>query len=164
MALRMRTLRLAIVAMALVIGLVVLVVLVVPARGTPPVGQRTEVLSRGTIANGFRVHVDGIKMKIKGPVDVAVAQLSFDPGGTTGWHSHPGPVLVTVKSGTVTRYLADGCVRETFTVGQGFVELPGHVHMVRNEGATPAQTVASFIVPVGAPLRIDAPAPAGCNP
>ena len=26
----------------------------------------------------------------------------LSPGGFTGWHSHPGPVLITVKSGAAT--------------------------------------------------------------
>jgi quercetin dioxygenase-like cupin family protein len=152
-------------AAVLVIGLFAVAVLVSSAGGTPQTGVTTEVLSRGTIADSFRVRVGGIKIKVKGPVDVAVARLSFQPGGTSGWHSHPAATLAAVTKGTVTRLMAEGCTRESFSAGQGFAETgPNEVHMVRNEGSVPAETIVSFVVPVGAPLRIDQPAPADCNP
>ena len=134
------------------------------AGSTPPVPVKPVLLARGTIAGGFKIRVDGIKMNVAGPVDVAVADLMFQPGGTTGWHVHPGVTLVTVKSGTVTRTLAHGCKRERFQAGQAFVEEPNVVHMVRNLGTVPAETIVTFVVPVGAPPLTPEPAPAGCNP
>ena len=98
------------------------------------------------------------------PVDVAVVDLTFQPGATTGWHVHPGVTLVAVKRGTVTRTLAHGCKRERFQAGQAFVEEPNVVHMVRNKGTVPAETIVTFVVPVGAPPLTPEPAPAGCNP
>jgi quercetin dioxygenase-like cupin family protein len=148
----------------LAIGLLIAAALAGPARSTPPGTVTPELLARGTIADGFSIHIDGIKMKVTGPVDVAVARLTFQPGEATGWHSHPGVTLVAVKSGTVTRYLADGCRRESFQHGQGFVEQPNVVHMVRNNGKVPAETIVTFLVPVGAPPLTPEPAPAHCNP
>jgi quercetin dioxygenase-like cupin family protein len=148
----------------LTVGLLFVAALAGSARSAPPVTVTPVPLARGTIADAFRIHIDGIKMKVAGPVDVAVADLTFPPGGTTGWHAHPGVTLVTVKRGTVTRILADGCTRESFHAGQGFVEKPNAVHMVRNEGTVPAETIVTFIVPVGAPVLAPEPAPVGCNP
>src|SRR5947207_6209003 len=38
-----------------------------------------------------------INLRLKGPADVLQARLVFQPGGETGWHIHPGPVVVVVK-------------------------------------------------------------------
>jgi hypothetical protein len=40
--------------------------------------------------------------KVKGDSDVYVIQNTWPPGAHTGWHTHPGPSLVTVTSGTLT--------------------------------------------------------------
>jgi hypothetical protein len=69
-----------------------------------------------------------------------------------------------VKSGTVTRVNADGCTHETFSAGQGFFEQPNAVHLAENKSSEPAETYVTFIVPVGAPLRVDEPAPSNCTP
>ena len=161
----LRTIRKPITAIGvlLTVGLLFMLALAGSARSTPPVTVTPVPLARGTIADGFKIHVDGIKINVAGPVDVALAHLTFPPGGTTGWHAHPGVTLVAVKRGTVTRILANGCTRESFQAGQGFVEQPNAVHMVRNEGTMPAETIVTFIVPVGAKVLTPEPAPAGCN-
>jgi quercetin dioxygenase-like cupin family protein len=134
------------------------------ASATAPSGTTTELLTRATLTGGYKVHVDGIKIKIKGPVDVAVIHVTFQPGGTLGWHSHPGATFVMVKSGTVTAVNAHGCTSKSFSAGQGFSEDPNVVHVALNKSSEPAETYVTFIVPVGAPLRIDQPAPPNCTP
>jgi quercetin dioxygenase-like cupin family protein len=100
----------------------------------------------------------------KGPVDFVAAHLTFAPGGTTGWHVHPGPVLVIVKAGTVTKYSAD-CTVNRYSAGQAFVERgPTDVNMVRNETKKTAETLVTFIIPVGAAPIHSVPAPPRCNP
>ena len=134
------------------------------ASATPPSGATTQLVARATFTSGYKVNVDGIKVNIKGPVDVAVVHVTFQPGGTLGWHSHPGATFVMVTSGTVTRVNADGCTSESVSAGQGFFEDPNAVHVAENKTAEPAETYVTFIVPVGAPLRIDEPAPPDCTP
>jgi quercetin dioxygenase-like cupin family protein len=135
-----------------------------PARATPPAGVTTEILGSGTTLGGFKIHVDGIKVESKNAASVTVAHLTFAPGGTTGWHVHPGPVLVTVISGSVTKFSAD-CTAQTYTAGQAFVENgPTDENMVRNDGSVQAETIVTFLTPPGAPIREDAPPPPGCNP
>jgi quercetin dioxygenase-like cupin family protein len=135
-----------------------------PARATPPAGITTEILGSGTTLGGFKIHVDGIKVESKGAASFTVAHLTFAPGGTTGWHVHPGPVLVTVISGSVTKFSAD-CTAQTYTAGQAFVENgPADENMVRNDGSVDTQTIVTFLNPPGAPIREDAPPPPGCNP
>lgn len=50
-----------------------------------------------------------VELKTKGNMEVAVLRIVAQPNGTFGWHSHPGPTIVTVLSGTLTLYLADDC-------------------------------------------------------
>ena len=86
-----------------------------------------------------------IRVSTNRPVDFTVAHLTFAPGGTTGWHVHPGPVLVVVKSGTITKYAAD-CSATRFTAGRAFVERgPRDLNMVLNEARTHAETIVTFI-------------------
>jgi quercetin dioxygenase-like cupin family protein len=140
-------------------------VLVGLARATPPAAVVTEILAHGTVSPGFKINVNGMKVSSRNPADFTVAHLTFAPTGSTGWHVHPGPVLVTVTSGAVTKYSARDCSSKTYSAGQAFVERgPTDVNLVRNNGTVPAETYVTFISPVGAPPRADAPAPAGCNP
>ena len=104
-------------------------------------------------------------LKTKGQTDVFVQSNVWKPGGSTGWHTHPGPSLIIVTAGTVTEYRSDGktCKRHAYTVGQGFVDPGGsHVHMIRNEGSVEADTVAVQFIPAGGVRRIDEPVPSGC--
>ena len=134
-----------------------------PARATPPAGVTPEILGSGTTLAGFKIHVDGIKVESKTAVGFTVEHLTFAPGGTTGWHVHPGPALIIVKAGAVTNYSAD-CTAQTYTAGQAFVEHgPTDEHMVRNNGSVPAETIVTFITPPDTPIRDDPPPPA-CNP
>ena len=91
--------------------------------------------------------------------------MTFAPGGTTGWHVHPGPVLVIVKTGSLTKYSAGDCTDQTYGAGQAFVENgPTDENLVRNDGSVPAETIVTFITPPDTPIRDDAPPPPGCNP
>jgi quercetin dioxygenase-like cupin family protein len=104
-----------------------------------------------------------VKLKTKGAIDVAVQRIAVDPGETFGWHRHPGPTIVTVKSGTLTLYHADDCTHGIdYTAGQSFSNLPDEIHLARNNSATQELVIfASYFVPstTGA-LRIDvSPAP-----
>jgi quercetin dioxygenase-like cupin family protein len=104
--------------------------------------------------------------KTKGLSDVYVQNNTWQPGGTTGWHSHPGHSLIIVTAGTVTDYEGDdpSCTPHVYTVGTGFVDHSGdsHVHLIRNEGTVPATTVAVQLIPADTTRRIDAPIPGNC--
>jgi quercetin dioxygenase-like cupin family protein len=133
------------------------------ATATPPSDIAAEVLARGTIAHASQVHVPGIKLATRGPIDVATVRVTFQPGGTTGWHFHPGPALVTVKTGQLTLHRAKGCRTRTFRAGQTFLELgPKDLNLTRNQTGGVTETVVTFLLPVGAPITVDAPAPWNC--
>ena len=103
--------------------------------------------------------------KTKGPSDMWVQSNVIAPGGTSGWHSHPGHSLIIVTAGTITAYEGDDatCTPHQYTAGQGFVDHGGdHVHVLRNETSVEARTVAVQLVPAGATRRIDAEASPYC--
>ena len=137
------------------------------AWATPPKGV-TNSLIAGPVVLG-EVHVVqenplyGAMIKTRGLSDAVARSLSIVPGGDTGWHSHPGPVFVLVTAGTGSLYFA---ADPTFTpavypAGTGFVEAGGDVHIFRNEGVVDLELTVLFLVPHGAPTRIDEPAPPG---
>ena len=103
--------------------------------------------------------------KTKGSSDLYVQSNVWQPGGSTGWHSHPGHSLITVTAGTVTDYEASDpeCKPHVYTQGMSFADAGGsHVHNIRNEGSVVAQTIAVQLIPAGAVRRIDAASPANC--
>jgi quercetin dioxygenase-like cupin family protein len=104
------------------------------------------------------------RINTKGDSDLYVLQNTIVPGGTFGWHSHPGPSLVIVKSGTATFYMADDptCSPHLVQAGSGFVDNGHDIHVVRNEGTVDLVTVVVSLVPAGFGRRIDEPAPANC--
>jgi hypothetical protein len=102
----------------------------------------------------------------KGPSDLYVQNNLWVPGGSTGWHTHPGHSLIIVTAGTVTAYDGDdpSCTPKTYTAGMGFVDAGGdHVHLLRNENSVEARTVAVQLIPAGAVRRIDAASPTACS-
>lgn len=106
-----------------------------------------------------------VKIKVRDPADVYVVRNRVPPGGHSGWHTHPGPSIVSVKAGTATVYSGDdpSCTGVTYPAGTGFIDEGGeHVHMVRNEGTVELEVIAFQIVPAGAERRIDAPDPGFC--
>jgi len=106
-------------------------------------------------------HVD---IKAKPAVDVAVQSITFQPGGYSGWHSHPGPVFIQVVSGTITFYESDDptCTPVVRTAGQGYLDKGDHAHFARNETNAAAVNIVTYFAPPGAALRIDEPAPGNC--
>jgi quercetin dioxygenase-like cupin family protein len=146
-------------SLPLALGLVT--ILAGTALATGASGFHGTPLARGTTAGAMQFNVGDIKFQTKDQVDFAQSTVTIDPLGHSGWHSHPGVVLVTVTSGTVTFYQAD-CSSIAHPAGSSFVESNGATGLARNESATiPAVVFVTYIVPVGAALRIDQPDP-GC--
>jgi len=103
--------------------------------------------------------------KTIGLSDVYVQSNSWDPGGHTGWHSHPGSSLIIVTSGAVTVYEGNDstCKPTVYTQGMGFIDPGGdHVHIIRNEGAVQATGIAVQLIPADAARRIDVDNPGNC--
>lgn len=118
-----------------------------------------------------------LKFKIKGQnqeviqvnnaQETVIQQVVIAPGGHTGWHSHPGPAVVLIKSGQMSFYDSEDptCTARTYSVGEAFIDSgQGHVHIARNEGSVNLEVwVTYFDVPTGGAFRIDAPNPGNCS-
>jgi len=167
-----------------VVGLYAVFACVV-ALATPGSGILVNVVSRATVGpfhvmgphhtGGEEEHTDSgeasgesdrwhVELHATGISDIVTQSLVIAPGGATGWHSHPGPVFVSVESGTLTSYESDDptCTPHVLQAGEALVEHPGHVHIVRNEGAENLVIKAMYIVQHDSATRIDQPIPGNC--
>jgi len=135
------------------------------ARATPQQGAVTTILTGGPISLGeINVHsiVDaGHKLKIQtqGVSDIYVVRNVIPPGGDTGWHSTPGPSIISVVAGEATAYAAGDPQGVVFTAGTAFTAPCAQTHIFRNEGTVDLELIAFQVNPEGAPRQIDEPAP-----
>ena len=149
-----RTMLVALIATVLVVSAVAV------ASATDPSGFASVLIGRGQAARSFEVH------QRRGN-DVAVNQITVQPAGFSGWHSHPGTTVVAVQSGQVRLYserIAGGkCRVRTYTAGQVFLEHPKNEYQAVNTGSEPyVLAVTFFNVPHGGSFRIDQADPGNC--
>jgi quercetin dioxygenase-like cupin family protein len=116
------------------------------------------------------VFPDDIDMKIKiklhhqmvvrvdDPSRTVDVRYTVQPGAQFPWHSHLGPVVVNIISGSLTYLPADTCAERTYSAGQAFVDAGhGHVHTAYNPGTEPTVFIATFFeAPAQGPLLIPA--------
>jgi len=167
---------------------IVLGAIAAPAAGvalaTPPVGLNSELLARGA-ADELRIRDGsmGLSLTARQKTDVAVVRATLEPRGTTGWHGHPGPSIVVVKTGTLTMLEPGGrhgygrhdgaaeastrhprCLTREFGPGKAFVH-PEQAHTFENRTDAVAEFYVVYLVPRGAtPLLNDVdPAPPQCS-
>jgi len=129
-------------------------------------GVHITPLVSATIGSQVHTHSAGIKINTPGPREMLVTSITVDPGGSFGWHTHPGPVLVAVSKGTLALYQPDRgrCPRSTITAGHGFIEDGGDVHLARNEGSDPVELSATFLARTGTTVFLTSvPEPAACH-
>ncbi len=151
-------------------ALLVALVLVSQTLATPASG----VISATVLARADFVERVDVKFKIgtshgihvsnvRGAGDVVVQEIVLAPGGSTGWHTHPGPAVVVIRSGTFRLTDAQDCQSRDYSAGEAFVDPgQGFVHLGTNPGSDNAVLYVSFFdVPAGQSPRIDAADP-GC--
>jgi quercetin dioxygenase-like cupin family protein len=109
------------------------------------------------LAQGFS-YDKNLNLHVQGPSDVLQSLLVFQPGGDTGWHTHPGPVVVVVKTGALTEYHTNGCIT-VHPAGSVFFEAKEEVHRAVNQAGGVAEVYATFISPSGAQPLIPAADP-----
>jgi len=132
---------------------------VAPSWATPPVNLTNVLLARGTNTSHGTI-------PLKFGTDVVMARITVDPGGSSGWHSHPGGAIIIVEEGTLTVYSPFGhrCRTTAYSAGQAFVERPGEVDDVFNTGTVPYVLYVTFPrVPPGGSTRTDEPDPGTCR-
>jgi quercetin dioxygenase-like cupin family protein len=98
--------------------------------------------------------------------DVFIQHVRLGANAPTGWHTHPGPALVTVMKGSLTYEDAEAktCNRITYAAGEGFVDRGfGHVHRAV-AGADGVDFYVVYLLPPGTATHvIPASAPAECS-
>jgi hypothetical protein len=125
----------------------------------------------GVITRTVKIKVGSIQKAIAcdatNPCETAFQQGTLQPGGTTGWHTHPGPTFVAFAQGegTVYHVSGSGCPPMKIGAGTGFSQMPTLVHVLRNDGSVPIVVYTLYVLPRGTPntgIRIDQPQPAAC--
>jgi len=99
--------------------------------------------------------------------ELSIQHVRLSPNQATAWHTHPGPVLVAIASGSLTYEDAHAteCRRTTYTAGEGFTD-PGFGHVHRAiAGPSGADFYPVYVLPKrSATHLIDATAPPECTP
>jgi quercetin dioxygenase-like cupin family protein len=138
------------------------------ATATPPEGVSSVLVARGILPEVVRakfMYGEGGFTNGTEVADVRVVSFSVEPGGTFGWHRHGGPVWVIVTSGTLTIYSGGDptCTPQLYEAGSAFLDPGDHTHLGKNETSDPVEIYATFMLPEGGQLRLDAPDPGVCG-
>ena len=141
-----------------------------PSSGivSAPVFARASFADRTNIRFTIKGHGHSRDViRVNNAQETVMQQIVIAPGGSTGWHSHPGPVVVLIKSGQMSFYSSEDptCTVRTYSAGEAFIDSgQGHVHIARNEGSEDLELWATYFdVPIGEAFRIDAPDPGNCS-
>lgn len=110
---------------------------------------------------GARAQMQGIAVTVlqetavsDTPDKVSITILAtFEPGATTGWHTHPGDEYAVVLEGVLELRPRDGAPR---TVGSGtaYHNARSIPHETVNVSDKPARITATFILDAGQPISI----------
>ena len=139
----------------IIIGIATAAVLVVwggIAVATPSHGFVAKPLGSTTI--------DSLSIQPSGPSVTLFVRVHQDPGGTSGWHSHPANAFVLVREGSVRVKDGDTCTSTVYNEGDVFTEMPGHVHKASNAGDGDLVLLVTFVgLPPNTPPLISEPNP-----
>ncbi|ONF73013.1 cupin domain-containing protein [Amycolatopsis keratiniphila] len=101
---------------------------------------------------------------VVGGTQYVLKEITLAPGGSTGWHFHPGAVSGVVERGVLSHHDATCASDGVYHAGQAITEEsgPGYVHIGRNLGTEPVVLEVLYRVPAGQALAVDVPDP-GCS-
>lgn len=139
------------------------------AIATPTVGAWYNViLSTGTaksvdshshvaLANSAEGY--SVELEAEGASNFIQQELKLSPGGTTGWHTHPGLIMLTLAadSGPIDWYDAN-CNKRVYKAGDSWTE-GTKLHDVVNSSSQDSHFLATYVVPAGVNKRTDQAAP-----
>lgn len=131
---------------------------------TPRAAFTDEVAAQ--IRLGFE-GLDTVEADLANASHIAVAEITIQPGAVFPWHTHPGPVFITIAEGDFVYRLAEDCVDRAYTSGQALVDIGGeNVHSAYNPSSdSETVVIATFLgAPDEGPLTVpvDGPDPADC--
>jgi len=82
---------------------------------------------------------------------MAVIEVNIPVGGREGKHTHPGPLIVYVKSGALSLDY-EGKPNVTYKAGETFFVEANKIHEGINRGNEPIVALATFVGPKGQPI------------
>jgi quercetin dioxygenase-like cupin family protein len=133
------------------------------ARATDPSGIVSNVLlaqgrTIGSLKEKIKVGTEWtVTLEDSGQSEMYFQDLIIGPGGYTGWHSHPGLLLITMKEGSIDFYNKD-CVKTSYKAGESFSE-SADPHAAVNSGSVNARLLVAYLVKRGELRRIEQPQP-----
>lgn len=136
-------------------------------------GVTIEPLARGSFPDQITASI-GVSLSggtattaadIQQLADIISAQLTIEPDGFVGWHTHPGPGIVTVVSGALTIVNEVDCVAREYRAGQAFLDVgQGNIHVAYNASGEETRVYAVFLdVPPGEGPTILLEEPGDCQ-
>ena len=109
-------------------------------------GASFEVVTRTLLRRPIRLHADA-------PSDIYSIVGELAPGGTAGWHTHPGPAFFAVNDGggelTLAHAHGGRCETSKLPPGESVFEAADQVHELRNPGTVPLEFFFTPVVPSG---------------
>lgn len=126
---------------AAVLGIALVGMSAPAALASPGSGISSENLVTADLNESRHINSDRVKFQTKGRTNVRVQKLTFGANSFSGWHHHPGIVIVAVQSGIVT--LTDSNCGET-SYGPGHPN--GSVFVEGHDSAQQASSVAGAVV------------------
>lgn len=115
-------------------------------------GITSEVFVTANLTEDALINHDRVKFQTKDPTIVRIQKLTFAAGAYSGWHHHPGLLMVSVQSGQVTLYDST-CGSKTYGPGSpnGSVFVEGHDSAQEARSTAGAVTFVTYVVPSAAP-------------
>lgn len=105
------------------------------------------VLADAGTVNEVNFNIDPIKLRTNGSVRVRVVHTVRPDGTIFGWHTHPGPAIVSVVRGAFL-ITQGNCAPTMVPAGSAYIEEPGVPVTALSVGET--EWITTLILPPGA--------------
>ena len=149
--------------LATILGVIGIVAPAGSVQATPGTGTSLENLGRATLGP-FRIILESEPDPLSADTtDVTTHKVTMEVDGNSGWHIHPGLTFGIITQGQVefTRFTKDGCVKQVFGSGEGFVEPANEVHIARNVGE---EQLVMYLTRLNIPVGERLPTPVPTSP
>lgn len=135
-----------------IVGVAAIGTLAAVALASPGFGTTSTNLVTADFATSVHVNSDRVKFQTKDATDVRVQRIDFSAGAYSGWHHHPGIIIVAVQSGAVTLMDAE-CNSVTYGPGlpDGAVFVEGGDAPVQASSANGATLYVTYVAPDATP-------------
>lgn len=131
------------------------------AIASPPINFSGTPLVIAQFLKNADVNSDRIVFQTHNPTDTSIVRLDFAANADSGWHHHPGMVIVQIAQGTVRVY-DSSCAYKTYGIGAAagstFVE-GRSVHKVTSAAGAVAYATAVVVKHTPPEFRVEDPVP-----